>query len=207
MTDESGEPKRFTVFKDAPRCVDTLRKSYKNRLKVPDKYSLQGELAGESDRSTVILMSALLEDALTLRIAQHLCFSPTEREFNDIFHFDGPLGTFSARMKIAFYFGFIEDATYEQLNLIREMRNACAHSKHQLKFTDEVLGNVTKRLFQPLGFIPAVAADTEIKGAFIAEGTFIFQALVEGSREKAAETMKAMFRTLKEQNASQDKSS
>ena len=89
---------------------------------------------------------------------------------------------YSARMEIACVFGFIEDATYQQLNIIREMRNACAHSKHAMVFSDPILANVAKRLFHPLGFIPQPEAGEDIKGAFLIEGILLFNTLLYGSR-------------------------
>jgi hypothetical protein len=196
---------RLSMFKDTPGSIKTLRRSYKDRLRLPDKYSLQGELAGESDRSSIILMASLLDDALVFRVAKSLHFDPSEDEFDRIFRLEGPLGTFSSRMEIACLFGFIEDATYEQLNIIREMRNACAHSKHALTFSEPALVNVTKRLFQPLGLIRMPDDDPDaIKGAFIVEGIFLFQALADGSRKTAALTVLTMLKNVASQPPSPD---
>ncbi len=193
MTDETRKEdaqstSRLNVFKDPPASIKTLRRSYKDRLKLPDQYNLQGELAGESERASIILLATLLDDALITRLSQCLCFRPEESEFEHVFRFEGPLETFSARMEIACLFGFIDDATYQQLNIIREMRNACAHSKHAMVFSDPVLANVTKRLFQPLGFLPQPPRDDpkELKGGFIVEGIFIFHTLISGSRVEGA---------------------
>lgn len=192
-----------SVFRETPGSVKSLRKFYKDPLNLPDKYSLQGELAGESDRASVILMASLLDDALMYRISKHLCFEPTREEFDKVFRFEGPLGTFSARMEMACLFGFIEDETYEQLTLIREMRNACAHSKHALKFTDAVLGNVLKRMFAPLGVISPDIAGNEAKGSFLVEGIFIYYSLYLGSREEGAKAVKEMLRDLRNSSPSQ----
>jgi len=187
MTEEKAERSRFGMFKDTPGSVKSLRKFCKDRLRIPDGYALQGELAGESDRASIILMASLHDDALTYRILKNLRFNPTEDEADHIFRFEGPLGTFSARMELACLFGFIDDATYQQLNIIREMRNACAHSKHPMTFAEPTLANVAKRLCKPLGFSPAPLTDSrdEIKSTFVAEGIFIYQILAQGSREKA----------------------
>jgi hypothetical protein len=57
------------------------------------------------------------------------------------------LGSFSARLEIGNLFGAIDNDSYKQLSTLREMRNACAHSKHRISFQGEDLRNVALRLF------------------------------------------------------------
>jgi hypothetical protein len=197
-------PQRPNMFKDPPASVKSLRRYYRDRLAVPDKFSLQGELAGESDRSAVILLAALLDDALVFRLLAGLSFEPTANEVEHIFRFEGPLGTFSARMEVAYIFGCIEDRTYADLNVIREMRNACAHSKHTMTFSDDALVNVAKRLFLPGGMMTAEMAEEGLKGAVIVTGVFLYYSLLEGSRQKGYETVREMMRKLPEQSPSPD---
>jgi hypothetical protein len=108
--EQAEAPRRPSMFRSVPGSVKTLRQLYKDRLNLPDKAAMQAELAGESDRSSVILMASLLDDGLVLLLAEALCFRPTEDEFERVFRFEGPLGSFSARLEVAFIFGFIEDA-------------------------------------------------------------------------------------------------
>ena len=71
---------------------------------------------------------------------------------------------------------------------MREMRNACAHSKYTLSFGVPELANVAKRLFKPIGvFSPKEDSDQGIREAFIAEMPILFRTLVVGSREEAIE--------------------
>jgi hypothetical protein len=172
------------MFKTA-NSVKTLRTYYKNRNVPPSPEYLSAELQGESDRAIVILLSALLDETLTLLIGRRLAFEATETQYDHVFRFEGPLGTFSSRIEIAYLFGFIDELTRSQLDDIREMRNACAHTKHQIDFGVTELANVAKRLFRPRGVTP-LESDTrkEIRGAFVMEFTFIYHILLEGSREK-----------------------
>jgi hypothetical protein len=168
-----------------PGSVKTLRAYYKKRDIPPSPEYLKAELQGESDRAIVILLSALLDDALTNNIALHLAFKPDETQYNWVFRFEGPLGTFSARIELAYLFGFIDELTRSQLDDIREMRNACAHTKHQIDFGVPELANVAKRLFRPRGLSPLETdSRKEIRSTFVMEFTFLYYILLEGSREK-----------------------
>src|SRR5580704_14201175 len=105
----------LSLLKDPHAAIKALRKSYKNHH-MPDMFKLQIDLSRETDRSSIILMASILHDALAERIAHSVCFSPNDSEFDYMFRFEGPMGTFSARMEIASLFGLIEDETYSQLN-------------------------------------------------------------------------------------------
>jgi hypothetical protein len=150
--------------------VKTLRGYYKEKLSTVTLDQIYDELYGESDRAKIILVSTLLEDALIFRISQHLSFKPTDDELDYIFRFEGPLGTFSSRTELAYMFGFIDKTTREQLYIIREMRNACAHSKKKISFSTPELFNVSKRIFLAHGALelPSESPDG-MRNAFIGE--------------------------------------
>jgi hypothetical protein len=174
MPDPNSKP-RLSLFRDTPNSVKTLRRAYKDKFRPFDAAKLHGELIGESDRASVILASSLLEDILTFRISKHFCFSPTDEEYDQCFRFDGTMGSFSRKTEIALIFGIIDDRTYQKLDTIREMRNACAHSKYPLTFADEVLQNVANRISPPIGHMPII--DETPRGrklSFIGEAVFIY---------------------------------
>jgi hypothetical protein len=105
------------------------------------------ELEGEGDRTKVILVSALLENALCYRLLLSFPHELTLEERDYFLRFDGPLGTFSQRIEIAYLIGAIDKVTAQQLHTIRAMRNDCAHSQLKLTFAMPELANVAKRLF------------------------------------------------------------
>lgn len=169
---------------NTPKSVKSLRAYYKDRLAAVSDAQLMAELNGESDRAAVILASSILDDVLTFRLCKSFWFSPDEQQFNHAFRSEGPLGTFSARIELAFLFGFIDELTRSQLDDIREMRNACAHSHRPIDFSVLELANVAKRLFHPRG-VATLNEHTRagIKGAFIMEFAILYHILLEGSRK------------------------
>jgi hypothetical protein len=48
---------------------------------------------------------------------------------------DGPLGTFSSRRKLAYLLGQIAVTEYRELELIRKIRNDCAHSHKEVNLS------------------------------------------------------------------------
>jgi hypothetical protein len=142
---------------------------------------------GESDRASIILMAALLDDTLSFTISRNFCEAVGQQEKDPAFRFDGPLGTFSSKIEIAALFGLIDDRVCDQLHTVRELRNACAHSRHGLRFTDAILLNVVERIFHPIGFheFPRAADSREIKSSFLDECLLTRQILISGSRAEA----------------------
>jgi hypothetical protein len=195
MVEEPSKPaeptkERLSLFRDTSGSIKTLRKFYK---KNPTPPSLD-ELLGESDRSSILLMATILDDVLQYRLEKSLGFSASEDEIDYIFRFEGPLGTFSSRMEIALLFGFIDDVTFQQLNIVREVRNACAHSMHPMVFSEPAVVNVIKRMFFPLGAVgvPSDRRDTVKKG-FVIEGSVVYATLFYGSRKIGIEKIAAIF--------------
>lgn len=97
-------------------------------------------LQHESDRGTVIMTAAMIEDTLTQALERRFSHL-TRKEIDAMFDFNGPMGTFSAKIKCAQAFGIIDRATRNHVEMVREMRNACAHSQNALTFKDDILRN------------------------------------------------------------------
>jgi DNA-binding MltR family transcriptional regulator len=82
----------------------------------------------------------------------------------------GPLGTFSAKINLAYHLEVIDDRIRSQLHDLRELRNACAHSHHPISFDTPELANVAARLFAPKGILTKEYLSTRtLRMAFITE--------------------------------------
>lgn len=175
---------------ETPGAVKTLRAYWKDKIALPDPVKLAEELHGESDRALVILVATILDDALTGLLTERLVFRPDKKQSDHIFRYEGPLGSFSARTEIAYLFGFIDEITFGQLNDIREMRNACAHSKQPLSFETPELANVARRTLKS-GILPLpTETRADIRLSFTTEFIVLFQILIHGSREKGIAEIK-----------------
>ncbi len=103
--------------------------SKKRRLRAPlpqDLNEFDSRLHGESDRSAALLAAALLdaqlESLFRARLKQHQ---------DRLLGFDGPLATFSTRIKLAMALGWIDQDVEGDLDIIRNIRNRFAHSFEQ----------------------------------------------------------------------------
>lgn len=178
---------------NTPNAIKTLRAYWKQRT-LPDPSSFLDEIEGESDRAAIILISALLDDVLTYALVDAFAIKASEKELEHYFRVEGPLGSFSAKIEIAYLFGLIELSTMDQLNSIREMRNACAHTKHNITFELMELANVAKRIFHPTGeVIIKNHSPATIRAALMHEAMIIICIVREGSRAKGREAAQKMY--------------
>jgi DNA-binding MltR family transcriptional regulator len=160
---------------NTPGSVKTLRRYWENRIAHRDPTELASELVNESDRAVVILGATILDDALTELLAKQIVISLDQKQLDYIFRFEGPLGSFSSRIEVAYLFGFIGNNTRSHLTDIREMRNACAHSKQEMTFATKELVNVAKRLSGSL----RANTQAEVRLAFLAEFIILVHALAQ----------------------------
>jgi hypothetical protein len=171
------------LFPTSP-TVKKLRAYYQDKLENVDIAHIRDVLSKESDRAIAILAGSILDDLLQYRIEKALHVEVTEAQARHIFRYEGPIGAFSHRIEIAYIFGIIDKLTARQLQLIREMRNACAHSIFELSFDKPELANVAKMLFRPNGVVELLN-DTAagIRDALLREFPTLIMILTLGSRE------------------------
>ena len=87
----------------------------------------------ETDRGCALVGASLTENALREIIRIH-AFQAPNTDLDDIFGFEAPLGTFSAKIKIAYAFGMIDKKIRDDCDRIRVLRNAFAHSRVPINF-------------------------------------------------------------------------
>lgn len=105
-------------------------------------------LSGESDRSALILCGSLVEYHITSWLYEKMP-SLNSDERTTLFNFEGPCGTFSARIKMAQALGLYDRAARKRVELIKEMRNAAAHSHAALQFDTPAIHRAVAGLFYP----------------------------------------------------------
>lgn len=97
------------------------------------------------DRSVAIMAAADVEHALELALVNQ--FVPLSNgRFKELFERDGPLTSFSAKIKIASAMGLFGDGIRAELNRIRDIRNAFAHARRPILFSTRRIADECQKL-------------------------------------------------------------
>lgn len=136
-------PERFTdaATRDLALAASSSPFEALNRLR---------ELTADLDeRGLVLALAAFAEDALGDLLSAFM--QPGEASSALLVGFNAPLGTFSARIKAASALGLIISRQQENLDRLRKIRNAFAHSWEPVSFADQsVAAHITALYFVPL---------------------------------------------------------
>lgn len=110
---------------------------------------LAAAFAKETDRGAVILATTAFEDKLTKRLTDEMC-ALNSREYAELFGFDAPLRSFSAKIRIAYALGILDKRLKRIAEVVRVMRNTCAHSGQSTSFWDASMMNAMAYVAQEL---------------------------------------------------------
>ena len=94
----------------------------------------------ESDRGCALIIAANLEFRLAELLKAH-CVTLTKKIAGSLFEGSGSLATFSARIDVCFAFGIIGNAEFQDLHLIRKIRNDFAHHPSGVDFNSDAIRN------------------------------------------------------------------
>lgn len=103
------------------------------------------DLSAESDRGAIILAATSIED--TLEYALGMRMSALESDVTargEVFGAHGCIGTYSAKILMAYAMGIIDKETRKVIDLVREIRNACAHSRRPITLQEPSLSTAVK---------------------------------------------------------------
>jgi DNA-binding MltR family transcriptional regulator len=109
-----------------------------------DVIQLRNLLGKESDRGCALVAAAFLEDRLEVLLQCFLVENKTV--LNRLFGTYGPLGTFSAKIDVAFSVGLINHQAHVDLDTIRKIRNEFAHHSSDLTFSDKQISGKCKQM-------------------------------------------------------------
>lgn len=116
----------------------------------PHLQDLAHELETQSDRGAALIASAMVDVTLIRLIMCRM--APVEGMHEILFEKEGgPLGTFSARIKVARAFGIIGAAVEADLDCIRRIRNQFAHSPLKIDFGNSLIAAEIKKLRIDIG--------------------------------------------------------
>ncbi len=130
---------------------EALKALSRQRVKFNDIPDFFDALNSETARSVAILAATGVEDALEFAIVARLVHGLSATDFTHLFDGDNPLSTFSAKIKIGHALGLYGHLYRADLNCIRDIRNAFAHSKAIIDFDHPDVASACKELNGPFG--------------------------------------------------------
>jgi hypothetical protein len=136
----------------------------------------------QSDRGCALVAAAWVDDALEECIRAGL--RPEQKIADDLFEPLGLLGSFGARIKIAYMFGLIERYEYHDLEVIRRIRNDFAHVRQNLRFTTQHIKERCNDLHAAKAFhIGSGSAIRSPRQKFLLSVYFLADSLLSEARE------------------------
>lgn len=117
-----------------PASIASLKDYGRQPITEEELAGFVAELQGNSDRALCVLLGTAIEDTLRAYIHRRLRPGLEADEVKLLFTGDAPLATFSAKIRLGYAMGLYGPKTRDDLDLIRELRNACAHTKRPVSF-------------------------------------------------------------------------
>lgn len=98
----------------------------------------------ESDRGAALVAASMLDDRLHEILIAFLAEVPIKK--NLLSGFNAPLGTFAARTSAALALGLIQHNEYEEIAIIRKIRNEYGHDWKPVSFETGIVAELCKKL-------------------------------------------------------------
>ncbi|MBR9910899.1 MAG: hypothetical protein GYB33_11185 [Gammaproteobacteria bacterium] len=103
------------------------------------------DLVHQADRMLVLVSGQMVDESLYQLLDKFLI--PKRSKDTDILKDSRVLGTFSARINISYQLGLISKDFARDLDILRKMRNECAHSIDDMSLNNEALAKQTKEIY------------------------------------------------------------
>lgn len=103
----------------------------------------------ESDKGCTIIIASVLEEVLRQLHEAHIAVisCPAKKNiFDNLSAPYAPLATFAGKIQIAYGYGLISSDDYEDLQVIRKLRNEAAHSIYDFSLEDDGVRAVVMQL-------------------------------------------------------------
>ena len=129
-----------------PAYVTAFKAFIKRGVEEDHFADMTAEFHGQNDRTTIILAASIVDESITDSIRALLRDHGVVRS---LFDPDGPLGSFASRISLGFGLRLFDTKTKHDLDLIRLLRNGCAHSQIPFRFEMTEIRDVCAHLVLP----------------------------------------------------------
>jgi DNA-binding MltR family transcriptional regulator len=129
-----------------PAYLRNFKEYAKSDLTSADIPKWEGEVYGGNDRSTIVMLSAMVETCLEIFLRNKARPTLNSDDTRLLFDLRGPLGDFSSKIFVAYAFNLFGPETRHDLDLIRTLRNGFAHSRKSFGFVTNEVSEVCQKL-------------------------------------------------------------
>ncbi|WP_425417497.1 hypothetical protein [Oricola indica] len=134
-----------------PTFISALKQLSRERQSIGDVFTKFDYIKKTEDRPAAIIAATDLEDGLRdLLAAQMVALNKTETD--EMFTGERLLGSFSAKTQMAYALGLIGKNTRRDLDIIRLIRNAFAHSRKVIFFDTPEISDACAQITLPERF-------------------------------------------------------
>jgi hypothetical protein len=186
-----------------PAYLSELKAYAKSRARnAKDIADSVADLSNESDRGAIILAATSIEDMLEYQILLKLPGlrddEPTRKR---MFEADGQIASFSRKIEMAYALGIIDKAYRKKIDLIREIRNACAHSRKPISMKNAQLLAACRVVVTEM--LPALKDQNPetLRAAFVSKCMYVSYYVMTGEKLETPESHVAHFERLKREMA------
>ncbi len=185
-----------------PTMIKALRNFAKSANPQTSDERLRDELEGQNDRASFLLLGSFVENAAQAGLLRAMRADLSNEDKEALFDGTGPLSSLSARIQAAYAFNVIDREARNQLMQLKEMRNACAHTRRHISLETPELATVCRAF---LGGTESAedwknATAEQLKRALIFHCVTLVQYLLTGSKSAWEDAIK----TAVEQYAAED---
>lgn len=139
--------------------LDLVVSGTKRRVEV--LFRIGDELKKESDRGCALVAAAYLENEVG-ELLGNFFVKQSAKARAALFEFNGPVGTFSSKIKMSAALGLMPEEIFKSLDLIRKMRNEFAHLHEPLDFESPKIKRQVENLLPSLCVPEASARESFI---------------------------------------------
>jgi hypothetical protein len=181
---------------DQPAYLRNLKTYTRARYQNDDDVAASvADLSAESDRGAIMIAATQVEDMLEHRIVQlmpnALASEPLRKK---VFEIDGPIASFSRKTLVAFAMGIIDERYKDLIELVREIRNACAHSRKPISMKTPELRAICEVLIADILADMTDRSDAAMRQAVIGKCSFISHYILTGEKHEGSAAMLAYYR-------------
>ena len=132
------------VMEEMEKLIDSADKSGLEASRLKEFMDFRTSLIEESDRGSVLMAAAFIEDKLGYLLESY--FVENEKICKQLLKGNGALATFSSKIDLTFLLGLIPKNIFDDLHLLRKIRNEFAHTASKISFDTPSIKNRTKAL-------------------------------------------------------------